>query len=309
MADPLVLPAPAPPRCGDAGHAAMLRRATALSEALKADPSSGYGVHGLFGIFAAGDRIEHGAWTSNITWLKNSKKYVDYQGVKTRFLYSRLCALHEARGAVAAPLATICEVGFNAGLSALLLLEAAPTARVVSFDLGDQPWSRAAAATLRSWYPSRFLGVTFGDAATTIPAYRRQHPSFVCDAAFVDGSKSYEGRHKNLNDLRSMSRRDAPVFLDEVTSRACVNGSLPTSEHAARCQRLNPPYYASVRAYDNACRHGKLRVVQCDWPKGRFEDRDGFCAARFAGSMPTVAGGVAGKATLADWFAPADKDL
>ena len=178
-------------------------------------------------------------------------------------------------------------MGFNAGLSALLLLEAVPTARVLSFDLGDQPWSKHAAHALAQRYrgrgqrSSRFLGVVFGDSAETIPRYKREHPGFACDVAFVDGSKSYQGRKSSLNDLRAMASANAVVFLDEVTSQRCINGSLPLPTHTATCRHLNPPYYAAVRAYDNFCRKGQMRVLECAWPKGRFEDRDGICMAQF----------------------------
>ena len=65
--------------------------------------------HGKFGIFAN-----------------------NYQRVKTRFMFLRVCELAR-QGRVR----SMCELGFNAGLSALLLLEAAPGATLVSFDLGD----------------------------------------------------------------------------------------------------------------------------------------------------------------------------
>lgn len=86
---------------------------------------------------------------------------------KTRFLYEGVCRLAQQGRAN-----TICEVGFNAGLSSLLLLEAAPTAHVVSFDLGDMPWSGYAANALREAYPPRrFGGAIFGPSAHTIPKF------------------------------------------------------------------------------------------------------------------------------------------
>ena len=88
---------------------------------------------------------------------------------KTRFLYEHVCRLAQQGRAN-----TICEVGFNAGLSALLLLEAAPSARVISFDLGDMPWSGFAANALRAAYdsPRRFIGTVFGDSAATLPFFK-----------------------------------------------------------------------------------------------------------------------------------------
>ena len=51
-----------------------------------------------------------------------------------------------------APVRTVCEVGFNSGLSAMLFLESATHVRVVSFDLADLPWSARAAEVLAAAY-------------------------------------------------------------------------------------------------------------------------------------------------------------
>ena len=64
---------------------------------------------------------------------------INYAQVKTRFIFSRLCALSQQR-----PIRNVCEIGFNAGLSAMLLLEASRTARVLSYDLADFAWARRA---------------------------------------------------------------------------------------------------------------------------------------------------------------------
>ena len=42
------------------------------------------------------------------------------------------------------------------GHSALLFLETAPHAKLVSFDLGDSPWSRPMATLLKAVYGKRF---------------------------------------------------------------------------------------------------------------------------------------------------------
>ena len=93
--------------CETGGHQSMLRLATSLSAELKANKESGYGVHGLFGIFANGEAIDE-SWSHNISWLRGSKKYVDYQGVKSRFMYTKLCGLAAARRG--RRIQTICEV-------------------------------------------------------------------------------------------------------------------------------------------------------------------------------------------------------
>jgi len=221
-----------------------------------------YDVHGLFGIFGNGDEIVG----------KPGKRYfAAYGGTKVAFMHEEACAMRDV--------GTVCETGFCAGLSALLLLEALPGARVLSFDLGDFPWARPADALLRARYgPKRFPGVVFGDAAQEIRPHFAAHP-LKCDAVFVDGDKSYAGRYHSLVALRDVSRADAYVFMDEVTREDCINGTYADDGHEKNCFRLNGGYWPAVRAYNRAAREGWLRVQRCAWPKTvRF---DGICLARF----------------------------
>ena len=221
-----------------------------------------YDVHGLFGIFGNGDEIVG----------KPGKRYfAAYGGTKVAFMHEEACAMRDVR--------TACETGFCAGLSALLLLEALPSATVLSFDLGDLPWARPADALLRERYgPERFPGVVFGDAAETIgPHFATSN--FKCDVVFVDGDKSYAGRYRSLVDLRDASRNGAHVFMDEVTREDCINGTYGGYEHETTCFGLNAGYWPAVRAYNRASREGWLRVRRCAWPKtARF---DGICLANF----------------------------
>ena len=77
-----------------------------------------------------------------------------------------LAALDAA--AARAPLHTVCEVGFNAGHSALLWLLGAPRARVVSFDIGLYP-ALVGARWLSRRFPGRFTLVQ-GDSAVSVGA-------------------------------------------------------------------------------------------------------------------------------------------
>lgn len=246
-------------------HRHVERQARALSEHLIAHKATTkYDVHGLFGIFGRGDRIGN-----------TSKRYfLDYGGVKTSFMLEWACAV--ARTTM---VDTICEVGFCAGLSAVLLLEAAPRAKVVSFDLGDLPWSRYADKRVQRMYSTeRFPGVIFGDAAATIP-WAVKTNQLRCDMAFVDGDKTFEGRLRSLYELRNASRKNTVVFMDEVTSKECVDGSTPRSALEQRCASLNAGYWPSVRAYNVAVREGWLRVERCAWPKA--VQSDGMCMGYF----------------------------
>mmetsp|Transcript_12860 Transcript_12860/g.32053 ORF Transcript_12860/g.32053 Transcript_12860/m.32053 type:complete len:310 (+) Transcript_12860:100-1029(+) len=260
-------------RCGEQRYSAMIALAEGLSAYLVSNSSNRYLAHGQFGIFAGGAQIHA------------RKRLPNYEGVKTRFLFSEVCSLEHAHGhgptASSAQPMTICEVGFNAGLSALLLLEAASTSRVISFDLGDMPWTRNAESFLRSRYPDRFLGVVYGDSSKTIPRYKAAHAAFTCDAAFIDGDKSYHGRRSQLRRMRGVSYAGGRLFFDEVTAERCLDGSVPLGNHTAACHGLNGGDWPAVQAYDKSVRDGEVRVLGCAYPE-RYKDRDGICTAEFA---------------------------
>eukprot|EP00966_Prymnesium_polylepis_P270354 6245300-Prymnesium_polylepis.2 len=255
--------------CAD--YALVESQARLLGEALTANASSGFTVHGLFGIFANGEKDTKG------------RKSLDYGQVKTRFMHSQICRMAERH-----PIQTVCEIGFNAGQSAVLFLESAPNAKVISFDIGwipgeahEIPWTRQAAAWINGTYGARFE-LVLGDSAVTIPRYQREHPDWRCDVVFVDGSKSFRGRLADVTNMQPVSRHRTRLFYDEVTQQRCVDGSVdPASEEWKGCKQLNPGYEPATRAYTTAARSGTVEVLECDWTRGRFNGTDGICMARF----------------------------
>ena len=240
-------------------------RAYALSQHLIAHKEiTKYDVHGLFGIFARGDRIGN----------RSKRYFLNYEGVKTSFMIEWACRI-----ASTSSVTTVCEVGFCAGLSAVLLLEAVPRAKVVSFDLGDLPWSKFADQYVQNMYSTnRFPGVVFGDAAITIPRMAKTNLTH-CDMVFVDGDKSFEGRLQSLRQLRNASSTGAAVFMDEVTSKVCVDGTIAAPMLERRCKFMHVGYWPSVRAYNVAVREGWLRVERCAWPTAARAD--GICMGYF----------------------------
>jgi len=193
-----------------------------------------------------------------------------YASAKVSVVFEQVC-----RRAQAHNVAQLCEVGFNAGESAMLFLEAAPAARLVSFELGDQskPWVRRAGQRLDRVYGDRFR-LHLGDSKVTIPEHVSRRPDEMCDVAFIDGSKTFEGRLTDIRNMRRASRKGALLFLDEVTSQGCITGEVD----AARCSRSrNGGYDQAMRAYRNATASGLIRIVSCVVPRRD----DGLCVAEF----------------------------
>jgi predicted O-methyltransferase YrrM len=115
----------------------------------------------------------------------------------------------------------ICETGFNAGHSAIVLLEAlaiSRTATYLGFDLGDGPFTRGAAAFINTWlYPGR-LRLVIGDSAQTLAPMLSAEPtpSTACDLVSIDGNHTPLGVVADVRALRQHISPGAIVFLDDV---------------------------------------------------------------------------------------------
>lgn len=232
----------APEACTEAAYERALLLAKTLGDDLHMTSERFFG-HGYLGVFSP-----------------------DYKGAKTRFIFDTMC-----RHAAKKPIQQVCEIGFNAGESAVLFLEAAPQARIVSFDFGDKPWTRHQGELLRRAYGKRFE-LRIGTSAVTLPKYQREGGS-PCDVALIDGAKTYSGRLTDLSNMQKASRPNPLLFLDEVTTRQCVTGEAPLEQctHARSTTQIPP-----LKAYHKASRDGLLKVDEC-----KFTDQhlDGFCSA------------------------------
>lgn len=122
--------------------------------------------------------------------------------------------------------ATICEVGFNYGLSASFFLAAYPRARVYSFDLADKPYSSTAEACVHAAFPGRFALIA-GDSTQTVPAA----PRLGCDVAFVDGYHFHNVPFADIVNLQALSRRGALTLVDCCDMPAVYGGFLAAQRH------------------------------------------------------------------------------
>lgn len=110
---------------------------------------------------------------------------------------------------------TICEVGFNAGHSAALFLNANPQAKVIAFDIAQFPYTRGNLLLMKDLFGDRFEYV-LGPSATSIPEYHRLHPEVKCDIISVDGDHSTEGTFADLANFRELSSCRNWVLMDDA---------------------------------------------------------------------------------------------
>lgn len=113
---------------------------------------------------------------------------------------------------------TICEIGFNAGHSAINWLVANPYASVISFDHGNLPFTVPASDWIKEKYPGR-LELVIGDPASQIPALHAERPDLVCDIIHIDAGHSdtvQEDSSAYLHAMVQLSAKENVLLMDNT---------------------------------------------------------------------------------------------
>ena len=117
---------------------------------------------------------------------------------------------------------TICEIGFNSGVSALIWLLANPNARVVMFDL----WVHAAAPQAERFLRQSVLGES---NAYRLVIYKGRSEQTVheaaragerCDVLSIDGGHSYKNALADLVGMHSLASDDNVALIDDTNCQA-----------------------------------------------------------------------------------------
>jgi FkbM family methyltransferase len=155
-----------------------------------------------------------GLLTSRLEALLEAKGLVITEGHFER--NGRLAAQADEYDAYAKNIGTgtVCEIGFNAGHSALRFL-AQSNATVYEFDIGAHHYSRVSAEFLSKTFAGRFH-ITWGDSRTTVPFFHRMNPSVRCDLLIVDGFHSYAAAKADLDNFRSMAASNHVLIIDDT---------------------------------------------------------------------------------------------
>jgi predicted O-methyltransferase YrrM len=109
----------------------------------------------------------------------------------------------------------ICEIGFNAGISADGFLRANVLAHVTSFDIGTWPYVEVAKEFIDREFPGRHK-LVLGDSMTTVPEFARREKGLQFDLIFIDGSHKYEWVRADLFNARLISSEQTLVVVDDL---------------------------------------------------------------------------------------------
>lgn len=130
------------------------------------------------------------------------------------------------RGVVTNPLQggrqvqTVCEVGFNAGHSAIVWLHGLDT-KLKSFDLFKLPYSNASRTYISEQYADR-VEFFHGPSQLTVPNYTRSVVAGtqpLCDVWFIDGDHYRKAPETDLKNALQASSDGAIIIADDCTTR------------------------------------------------------------------------------------------
>jgi len=111
----------------------------------------------------------------------------------------------------------VCEVGFNAGHSAVNFLLGYPQADLLVFDLGELPWFSACSSFVQEVFGKRFQMVQ-GDSVAALPAFAQRNPDIKCDIVSIDGGHAGEIPELDLkNVLQYYVTKDTVILMDDET--------------------------------------------------------------------------------------------
>lgn len=114
----------------------------------------------------------------------------------------------------------ICEIGFNAGHSSLLMLLGRRGKPVILtlFDIGEHTYTRPAVEYIRSQNPNATIEFIEGDSTRTMPEWIAKHPECASkyDLVHVDGGHSEECIRNDLQNALALTRVGGVLIVDDV---------------------------------------------------------------------------------------------
>ena len=117
----------------------------------------------------------------------------------------------------------VCEIGFNAGHSALYWLAASHKTSLLSFDIGVHAYSKVMADYMSLTYPGRFQ-IVWGSSTKSVPKFINEAQNsghmIACDIIVVDGGHKYGEAIADLRNMRAFAR--SPRHLLVIDDTPCV---------------------------------------------------------------------------------------
>ena len=117
------------------------------------------------------------------------------------------------------------EIGFNAGHSCEIFLNAPNLPTVVSFDINCHAYTQVGIDFIQKKYGERFTFIE-GDSRLTIPHYSHQNPTTSFDLIFFDGLHTVECCLADLRNCYSLAHPGTLLWIDDYDSTGVVSSAV-----------------------------------------------------------------------------------
>lgn len=110
---------------------------------------------------------------------------------------------------------TICEIGFNVGMSSAMCLNARPDTCVVSFDIGHHSYVKDQKQLMDELFPNRHV-LYIGDSRQSLPAFAATHTEPIFDFCIVDGGHQEDIPYKDICNSLAVLKPNGWILIDDV---------------------------------------------------------------------------------------------
>ncbi len=112
----------------------------------------------------------------------------------------------------------ICEIGFNAGHSALLLLGGRNVKEILFFDLGEHKYMKPCYEYIQKAFLGTEMDFVVGDSRISLPKWLAEHPeeSETFDLVHVDGGHLEDIYKSDIEVAKKMVKKGGCIIIDDT---------------------------------------------------------------------------------------------
>lgn len=108
---------------------------------------------------------------------------------------------------------TICEIGTNAGYSAINFLIANSQAKLISFDLSAHAYTGAAIRVIQELYPDRITAFISGNSSISVPSAAALLSQNKCNVIFIDGGHATWDLRADIDNMRAYANESFNILV------------------------------------------------------------------------------------------------